>query len=117
LGLTAPLAFALVLLAGCGGPAGRQIGVQASSGAGKMSFTPAQVSVKAGEQVVFVVKNTDIEDHEFESDDLGFGEVTIPAGAFRRVPMTAPKTPGRYEVVCDLPGHKEAGMVMRVDVE
>ncbi len=112
------LALVLGLLAGCGtDPAGRQIEVQAGSNGGQMYFTPGRVTVKAGEQIVFVVKNSDAMDHEFESDDLGFGEVTIPAGASRRVPMTAPAKAGSYEIFCDLPGHKEAGMVMHVEVQ
>ncbi len=110
--------LALALLAACGvTPAGRQIAVQAGTGSGKMFFSPNQVTLRPGEPVVFVVKNLDLIDHEFESDELGFGEITIPAGRSRTVPVTAPAKPGSYEIVCDLPGHKEAGMLLRVEVQ
>ena len=119
--MTRQIALGLIaglLVAGCGraAAAGRQIDVQAGSGGGKMFFLPGQVTVGPGEPILFAVRNTDPIDHEFESDDLRINELTIPAGASRKVPVTAPAQPGRYDVYCDLPGHKEAGRVMHVDV-
>lgn len=107
----------LVALLGACAAEGREVAIEAGSSGGKMFFRPSRVEVAAGEKVVFVVKNTDSVDHEFESDAAGFGEVMVPAGQTRKVPWTAPAQRGTIEIECDLPGHKEAGMVMEVEVK
>ena len=109
--------LALLTFAACtsvGG--GEEIPVVADETAGAMSFEPKVIKVAPGQEVTFVVKNEGDQDHEFESDEAGIEEVIIPGGRERRVNWTAPSRPGRFPVYCDLPGHREAGMELTVDV-
>jgi uncharacterized cupredoxin-like copper-binding protein len=95
---------------------GEEIPVVADETADGMSFEPKMIKVAPGQEVTFVVKNEGAQDHEFESDEAGIEEVIIPAGRERRVNWTAPSRPGTFPVYCDLPGHREAGMELTVDV-
>ena len=110
-------ALALLAFAACtsvGG--GEEIPVVADETGSAMSFEPKVINVAPGQEVTFVVKNEGDQDHEFESDEAGIEEVIIPAGRERRVNWTAPSRPGTFPVYCDLPGHREAGMELTVDV-
>lgn len=80
-------------------------------------FEPASVAVRPGERVMFVLRNRGRLAHEFEAPELGLEELVVPPGKERRVRWSAPARAGRYEVMCDLPGHRERGMVMTVVVE
>ncbi len=102
----------------------------------KMFFRPDIVEVKKGEQIRFVLKNTDqVKDHEFvlatreenlkhveemkaspnmEHNDpngrrLGSKETKEILWRFTHV--------GEFEFSCNLPGHREAGMVGKVIVK
>ncbi len=117
LALILSAALALLALTACtsvGG--GEEIPVVANETAGAMSFEPKLIKVAPGQEVTFVVKNEGNQDHEFESDEAGIEEVIIPGGRERRVNWTAPSRPGTFPVYCDLPGHREAGMELTVDV-
>lgn len=95
---------------------------------GRMLFTPGDVSVRAGEQVKFVLRNIGKVEHEFLLD-------SIEGNAAHKVAMAAnPKMehqeqngvelesgkvgeliwrftkPGSFEFACLIPGHYEAGM-------
>lgn len=106
---------AVLLLAGCTAHASqvREIRINAS----EFKFEPSEVWVKAGETVRFVIVNTGSVDHEFESDAARIEEVTIPPGRQRAVRWTAPARPGEYSFVCDISGHREAGMTGKIIVE
>ncbi len=106
---------AVLLLAGCTAHAlqVREIRINAS----EFTFEPNEVRVKAGEAVRFVIVNTGAVDHEFESDDAHITEVTIPPGRQRVVRWTAPARSGEYSFVCDISGHREAGMTGKIIVE
>lgn len=109
--------IALLALAACTGVSGgREIPVVADEQDGEMYFEPKVIEVAPGEEVTLVVKNEGEQDHEFESDEAGIEEVIIPAGRERRVNWTAPSRPGTFPVYCDLPGHREAGMELTVEV-
>lgn len=81
------------------------------------SFVPGNLSVRPGEKVRFVVTNRGREDHEFEGEEIGLEEILVPPGRERETNWTAPQRPGAYQIVCDLPGHRERGMVMEVTVQ
>lgn len=120
------LAAALAALTGCGrspesgaasaGSGAREIRIVAREDGGKMYFEPAAITVKAGERVVFVVENQGTQDHEFEGEEAGIEEIVVPPGKSRKLEWAAPNKAGEYEFVCDLPGHKEAGMVGKIQV-
>lgn len=112
----AALVTALVVT-GCssGGGSSSGSGGEAKVSMNQMAFTPKELKVKAGTTVVWV--NDDVTGHAVQhmaskplfqtSADLQKGE------SFK---YTFSKS-GTYDVVCTTPGHKDAGMVMKVIVE
>lgn len=118
-----PVLVLPLLLAACGLTAvggGQEIEIVAGERPdGSMYYEPAVITVPAGAQVTFVIRNEGEMDHEFESTEkgeAGIDEILIPPGRTRRVAWTAPSTPGTYPVYCDLPGHREAGMELTLVV-
>lgn len=79
-------------------------------------FEPKAITVNPGEPISFLLRNEGAEEHEFEGETVGLEEVVVPPGKERAVAWTAPRKPGTYEIVCDLPGHKAKGMVLTVEV-
>jgi uncharacterized cupredoxin-like copper-binding protein len=90
------------------------------------AFSPAEVVVRAGEPVTFVLVNGDPIDHEWLIGDEAFherhrtgtephhgarpGEVSVAAGATVTTTVTF-RSPGEYRFICHLPGHEAYGMV------
>lgn len=121
------LAVAL-LVAGCGGrpaaqqPAQQQPAPQAAAPSGEevkvklseFQFAPATVEVKAG-KVGFELENAGTVEHSFVITDLNKGTEQIRPGEERK--FEADLKPGTYTVICDVAGHKEAGMVMKLVVK
>jgi uncharacterized cupredoxin-like copper-binding protein len=126
------LAVAIVAafaIAGCGGSSGgaskRTIEVHFSH------FAPSDLSVRAGEPVTFVLRNTDPIAHEWIVGTAGVHErhrtgtepyhdqvpteVTIPPLSERETTVTFDK-PGQYLFICHLPGHEAYGMVGTITV-
>lgn len=91
--------------------AGREITIEMTD----FKLSPAQVEVKAGEQITWVLDNKSGSDHEFESDAGKLEEVVVPGGKSKKVNWTAPNKPGTYEFECDMAGHD--GMEMEVIVK
>ena len=106
----------------------RVINVRMFEGGGKMGFEPAQVQVRRGEQVRFVLHNDGEEDHEFmlatvtenrkhaevmkkypdmEHDDPN-GKRILPHGSGELVWKFTRR--GKFEFACLIPGHYEKGM-------
>lgn len=100
----------------------------------QMRFTPAALTIKAGETVKFVVKNSGKTMHEFVLGTLP--ELKAHAELMKKFPnmehdepYMAHVLPGKTETIvwqftkggefhfgCLLPGHFEAGMVGRINV-
>ena len=120
------VAAIIVGLVGCASPATtptpavsaapRVIEITASD---DLKFSPATVSVKPGEAVVFRIKNVGQITHEFMVGPTGAveadgGEGTaeledIAAGETKDLAFTF-GTSGTYAFACHVPGHFEAGM-------
>ena len=100
-----------------------------------MSYTPASLEVRRGEQVKFVIKNAGAFVHEFvlgdekgnlkhaalmrkfpdmEHDDPN-GKTVQPQGAAEILWRFTRK--GTFEFACLIPGHREAGMLGKVTVK
>jgi uncharacterized cupredoxin-like copper-binding protein len=123
------LALSLVLTA-CGGSG-------SSSGGGntlnvtmnEFKFDPADGTVTAGQQVTLNLTNSGTVEHSWvlmsktisgsftdaDKANVLFSK-TVPAGQKATVTFTAPAA-GTYQVVCDVPGHFEAGMVGQLTVK
>jgi len=66
-------------------------------------IVPATVNIKAGQKVLFVIKNTDPkEDHNLVSPDLGIKEILVVPGQTARRLWTPPSTPGEYPAGCTI---------------
>lgn len=101
-------------LAGCSSSSGseREVTVIAT----EMKFEPATIQAKPGEKIKFTVANKGTVDHEFESEQVKFDELIIPAGKSRSIVVTMPDKPGEYEFFCDAEGHHAAGMSGKIVV-
>ena len=94
-------------------------------------FEPDRLTVEAGTEVTFVIRNTDPIDHEFILGDEHVqqihekgteahhgakpGEVSIPAGEERTTTFSF-GSPGELIYGCHLPGHYDYGMKGTVTV-
>ena len=117
---------AVLLVAGCGGtgaPAAnapatgaREIKVENT----EFKFTPSDVTVKAGEKIKLTITNKGTVDHTWvlmAAD--GKTEVTridVKVAGTASKEFTAPAA-GTYTIVCDIAGHKEAGMIGKLIVQ
>lgn len=97
----------------------------------EFTFTPAEFTVPAGEEITINTKNEGAVIHEFVimklgetiGDDFGdedeaniYWEVETEAGKSGTTTFTAPSEPGEYQVVCGTEGHFVAGMVGKLTV-
>jgi uncharacterized cupredoxin-like copper-binding protein len=71
-------------------------------------FEPSEVTIPANTDVTAVIANEGVAPHNFSIDELGI-DIDLPAGETRETIINAPA--GEYEFYCNVPGHKEAGMV------
>jgi uncharacterized cupredoxin-like copper-binding protein len=71
-------------------------------------FDPKEVSIPANTDVTFSLPNEGVTMHNFSIPDLGIS-VDIQPGETKEVVVNAPA--GTYQFDCNVPGHKEAGMV------
>ncbi len=74
----------------------------------EFAFAPKAITVPTG-TVQFVVTNTGAVEHSFVIDALKVKSQTITPG--KTVTFTAIVKAGTYQVYCDVPGHKDIGMV------
>jgi uncharacterized cupredoxin-like copper-binding protein len=115
------LAVSSLLLAGCGqgseaAPAeGPVINV---AGTDTMRFEPETVTVKAGEAVTISFKNKGVIVHDYISQgaERNVKLANVLGGREAQGVFKASK-PGTYAVICQQPGHREAGMVGKIVVE
>lgn len=81
-----------------------------------MAFDPETLTVAAGEEVEIMLTNDGAIPHNMSVDDAGVDE-TLDGGESNTFSFTAPDEPGEYEIYCNVPGHREAGMVATLVVE
>jgi plastocyanin len=77
-------------------------------------FEPKELTIPASTDVTIGLPNGGVTAHNFSIDALGIS-VDIAPGETQQVAVNAP--PGTYEFYCNVPGHKEAGMVGTLTVE
>jgi uncharacterized cupredoxin-like copper-binding protein len=110
------------------GKPARTVTVVMSEGDGTMTFTPAHLDVRKGEQVRFVLQNKGALPHEFrlatvkdnkehaammrEMPDMKHDEanaISLDPGTSGEVLWRFTQA-GTFEFACLIPGHREAGM-------
>lgn len=77
-------------------------------------FDPAEVTIPADADVLFLLANEGAAPHNFAIDELDISVDQAPDESYEVV-INAP--PGEYEFYCNVPGHREAGMVGMLTVE
>lgn len=77
-------------------------------------YEPKEVTIPANTDVTITLPNDGVAAHDFSIDALNV-EVALPPGETQTVVINA--APGSYEYYCNVPGHKEAGMVGTLIVE
>jgi uncharacterized cupredoxin-like copper-binding protein len=77
-------------------------------------FDPAELTIPANTPVKVILPNQGAAVHDFSIDSLGIS-VTVNPGETGEVEINAPA--GEYEYYCNIPGHKDAGMVGKLTVE
>jgi len=97
----------------------------------EFTFTPADFTVPAGQEITLELRNNGAVVHDFIIMNLGaevgqdFGEEDVPnvywkaelgPGTSNTYTFTAPSQPGEYQVVCGTPGHYLAGMLAKLTV-
>src|SRR5207302_8682215 len=112
-----------LLLTACGGgaspgtaPAGtREFKVTATD----FKFDPGDQTFKPGEKVKVTMTNKGAVDHTWVLTDAAGTELTkleVKVGATASKDFTAPAA-GAYNIICDIAGHKEAGMQAKATVK
>lgn len=108
---------AALLAAGCqsrsAGPA-PSASQQAEVSLTEFKFEPSTVTVNAG-KVLFHFTNNGAVEHTVLIPELSKGTPMIRPGVDYDVELDLPA--GTYDVICDVPGHKEAGMTMTLIVK
>ncbi|MBI2246857.1 MAG: cupredoxin domain-containing protein [Armatimonadetes bacterium] len=106
----AAVVLALAFVHAAGSPAQR-----VKIAAKEFAFVPDAVTLAPG-VVRFEIQNTGAIEHTFVITGMDKAKTKgiVPGGAEA---LEVTLRPGSYEVICDIPGHKDAGMVMRVTVK
>ncbi|MDO8436206.1 MAG: cupredoxin domain-containing protein [bacterium] len=80
------------------------------------SFSPSQITVKSGKRVKIIFENKGNVSHNLVIEGLGVTTKTIGSGQKDVVEFTA-SIQGKFDIICSVPGHKEAGMEGSLIVE
>ena len=81
----------------------------------EFKFEPKEVRIRAGE-VIFKISNEGLIEHNFVIEGEAAASIPVIApGKSEELRVTMKS--GEYQLVCSLPGHKEAGMVGTLKVE
>src|SRR5437762_12437356 len=81
-----------------------------------LRFEPATISVRPGEIIRVRLANDDSLLHDWAAPGVPGAHVATEAGTSAEAVFRAPG-PGRYDIVCNVAGHREAGMVGQLIVE
>ena len=122
------LALILAACSGSSGGASKSINVTITD----FAFSPNSFTVPAGQQISFSAANNGAVQHSFVIMKLGYHvqthfteadkpnvfwqKLAIQPGQSVTDSFTAPTEPGEYEIVCEVGGHFEAGMVAKLIV-
>ena len=115
-----------VALVACGGEEGEGGGFStetvaqqvqvAADPSGALRWDRGEYEATAGD-ISFVVGNTSPVPHQFTlaGNGVNYRSKTIASRTTQTLTVTA-LPPGEYQIICDYPGHKAAGMVARLIV-
>jgi uncharacterized cupredoxin-like copper-binding protein len=126
------LLFPVVLLAACSASSVSQPATELTVEASDFAYSPATITIPAGQPVTLTLQNRGAVEHDFVVDTIQVTDVeasdTGPAahhqmdepeydlhffaraGESAALKFTAME-PGTYEIFCTIEGHKQAGMI------
>jgi len=125
-GLAVALPAASLLLAACGGGGeGGGGGTSSGGGGGKITiemseykYNPSTITVSPGASVTVTLKNVGTLQHDFHCDQINpQTSPLVDPGKSTDFTFTAPSQAGTYDFWCTVPGHKELGMVGKLEVK
>ncbi len=114
-GTPADVAQADAKPAPAGGGAAAGAGAEQKVVAKDLSFAPTALTIPAGADAVVDLSNEGALPHNFAIDQLKINQ-NLDAGA-KDIKVTINAPAGTYEYYCNIPGHKEAGMVGTLTVK
>lgn len=80
-----------------------------------IAFNPKELTIAANTDVTINLKNSGAATHNFNIESEGIHSGDYAGGQTGTIVVNLP--PGEYEYQCDIPGHKEAGMVGKLIVQ
>lgn len=80
-----------------------------------IAYKPNALSIPANQDVTINLTDSGAAPHNFNIDDLNIHTETLQAGGTATVTINA--APGTYSFYCNIPGHKQAGMVGTLTVQ
>ncbi len=115
------IALVAVLVSACGGGAGGSTtgggaAQNVSVTATEFKFDPGTINATPGQTINLTIKNSGTTQHTFVLPQANV-KLTIDPGKTVNQTFTAPATAGTFQFECDIPGHKEAGMVGQLVVK
>ena len=110
--------LALVVLTGCGGSSGNVVEWTVEMGInGEMTFSPDVITAKKGDTLKITLVNKDpAVAHNFLIPAFNINSGQVAPGGTQTVEVKVTQT-GEHDIICDVPGHREAGMVGKLIVE
>ena len=101
----------------CATPAvgGAATGQQVTVTSVDIAFEPEALTIPADTDVVVLLPNHGAAQHNFSIDPLQISVDQAPGQADQKTTINAPA--GTYEYYCNVPGHKQAGMVGTLTVQ
>ncbi len=106
----------LTACSGGGGGATKEITVEMGVN-GEWKFTPDVIEVAKGDNVKVNLVNKDASQaHSFVVTALNAKSQQVPASSTQSFTFKADKV-GEHELMCDVPGHKDAGMIGKIVVK
>ncbi len=110
------VALAIAVVAACGSAQGGAGGAsnELTVTMTEFKFQPASLSATAGRAITLHLKNAGTVEHDFKIEKTAVS-ITLKPGqtVTKEIPALAA---GVYDVVCSVPGHKEAGMATKLTV-
>ena len=110
--------LSMAVLAGCGGSSGNVVEWTVEMGInGEMTFSPDVITAKKGDTLKITLVNKDPNvAHNFLIPSFNINSGQIPPGQTSTVEVKVTQS-GEHDIICDVPGHREAGMVGKLIVE
>lgn len=83
----------------------------------EFAFSPSTITIKKGKSVKLIFENKGVQTHDWVIEDLDIKTQRVKGSNQDTLEFQAPDKEGSYNIICSVPGHKEAGMVGKLLVE